>query len=144
MEKLSVTLPERFSDVDPDTWADQALCMLQNADWDIRPHFLVGLEEPDMWRNARAFYHVMGVQGVPLIHHKRVEARQCISSKGIAEMDNVFIFGGYRPDTFFDLMEGCFAIPMDASIDAISGAYDAGEPILVVQLKVKDSYVSVS
>lgn len=139
MAELSVIprMPKKFDDVDTEIWAAQALCMLQNADWNVRPHYLVGLDEYDMWRHTLAFHHVMKVQGVPMVLHKRNRVRQRMSREGMLREGNIVIMSGHHPDSFFDLMEGAFAIPMGDTIDAISDAYDAGEMIYVVQLTFK-------
>lgn len=136
MAELSVIprMPKKFADVDTEIWAAEALCMLQNADWNVRPHFLVGLDEYDMWRHTLAFFHVMKVQGVPVIPHKRNTVRQRMSRKGLLE-EGILIMGGHHPDTFFDLMEGAYTIPMGDPHRDIEKAYDAGEMIYVVQLK---------
>jgi len=129
-------MPVRFDDVDTDNWAAEALCMLQNADWAVRPHFLVGLDEHDMWRSVLAFNHVMKVQGVPMFLPARNTIRQRMSRSGLLA-EGLSIMGGNHPESFFDLMEGSFAIPMGATIDAVSDAYDEGHAIYVVQLKFK-------
>ena len=141
MAELSVIpkrMPVRFDGVDTDIWAAEALCMLQNRDWKDRPHYLVGLDEPDMWQHTLAFHHVMKAQGVPLVLHKRNMVRQRISSEGMIAMENVYPMPKHpHPNTFFDLMEGSFAIPMADPLAAISDAYDSGLPIWIVQLKFK-------
>lgn len=141
MAELSVIpkrMPEKFSDIDTDLWAAEALCMLKNQDWNVRPHYLVGLDEFDMWRHTLAFNHVMKAQEVPLIPHKRNMVRQRMSLDGMLDQDNIYIMpGNPHPNTFFDLMEGSFAIPMGNSLDAISDAYDSGHAIWIVQLKFK-------
>lgn len=139
MAELSVIpkMPSRYSDVDTDHWAAEALCMLQNKDWNVRPHYLVGLDEHDMWRSTLAFYHVMKTHGVPLILHKRVAVRQAMSRSGLLAEDNVLLLPGVRPETFFDLMTGAFALPMGVPIDAVSDAYDEGDAIWIVKLSFK-------
>jgi hypothetical protein len=141
MAELSVIpkrMPEKFDDVDTDLWAAEALCMLKNQDWNTRPHFLVGLDEFDMWRHSLAFYHVMKAQEVPVIRHARNTVRQRMSLDGMLEQENIYPMPGTtNPNTFFDLMEGSFAIPMGDSIDAISDAYDSGHAIWIVKLKFK-------
>lgn len=141
MAELSVIpkrMPEKFDDVDTDLWAAEALCMLKNQDWNVRPHFLVGLDEHDMWRHSLAFYHVMKAQEVPIIRHARNSVRQRMSREGMLSEENIYIMPGHvHPETFFDLMEGSFAIPMGDTIDAISDAYDSGHAIWIVQLKFK-------
>lgn len=127
-------MPVRFEHVDTDIWAAQALCMLQNADWKVRPHYLVGVEEPDMWQHMLAFNHVMKAQGVPMVLPKRNTIRQRMSRDGLVAEPNVAILGGYHPNSFFELMEGAFPIPMGDTIDAISDAYDEGHPIYIIQL----------
>lgn len=129
-------MPVKFEDVDTDHWAAEALCMLQNADWHVRPHYLVGLDEADMWQSVMAFNFVMKSHGVPMILPKRNAIRQRMSRSGMLQED-IAIMGGYHPDSFFDLMEGAFAIPMADSIHAISDAYDSGHAIYVVQLQFK-------
>ena len=158
MAELSVIpkrMPKKFDDVDTDHWAAEALCMLQNADWHVRPHYLVGLDEADMWQSVMAFNFVMKSHGVPMILPKRNAIRQRMSRSSMLQED-IAIMSGYHPDSFFDLMEGAFAVPMadsiDAisdlmegafavpmadSIDAISDAYDSGHAIYVVQLQFK-------
>lgn len=139
MAELSVipAMPERFSDVDTENWASEALCMLQNADWKTRPHYFVGLEEYDMWRSIKAFHYVMKSQGVPMILHKRNTVRQRISRSGMEALGNVFTMGTPHPESFFELTEGCFSLPMGDTIDAISDAYDSGHPIWIVEVKFK-------
>lgn len=138
MAELTVIpkMPVRFNDVDTDHWAAEALCMLQNRDWYTRTHYLVGLDEYAMWRSTLAFNHVMKVQGIPMVLPTRNTIRQRMSRSGMLR-EGVSIMGGVHPESFFELMEGAFAIPMGESIDAISDAYDEGYAIYIVQLKFK-------
>lgn len=130
-------MPVRFDDVDTDLWAAEALCMLQNADWKTRPHYLLGLDEHDMWRHTLAFHHVMRVQGVPMTLHRRDAVRQMISGAGIASMDNVQPLRKAYPDTLLELMEGAYTIPMGVFSSDVEDAYDAGEPIYAIKLTFK-------
>lgn len=129
-------MPVRYNDVDTDNWAAEALCMLQNRDWYTRTHYLVGLDEYAMWRSILAFNHVMKVQGIPMIIPARNTIRQRMSRTAMLA-EGVAIMGGHHPKSFFDLMEGAFAIPMGDSIDAVSDAYDEGHAIYIVQLYFK-------
>lgn len=139
MAELSVIpkrMPVRFNDVDTDVWAAEALCMLQNRDWKNRPHYLVGIDEHTMWRHSLAFHHVMKTQGVPMELHARNAVRQRMSRSSMIEQ-GIAILGGYAPETFFELMEGAFALPMGHTLDAISEAYDAGSAIWIIKLTFK-------
>lgn len=139
MAELSVIpkrMPVRFSDVDTDIWADAALCMLQNRDWKSRPHYLVGIDEKTMWQHSLAFHYVMKAQGVPMEMHARNTVRQRMSASSMVEQ-GIAIMNGYAPETFFELMEGAFAIPMGDTLDAISDAYDGGFPIWIIKLTFK-------
>lgn len=131
-------MPGQYKSVDCNIWADHALMMLQNRDWNTRAYYFVGVDEKLLHQASKAFYWVMKQQGLEFVEHKRSAVRQRMSAKGIQQLGNVSIFGGYHPNTFFELVEGSFAIPLGDSLEAIEKCYDAGFPIWIVQLKVKD------
>ena len=140
MAQLSVIperMPVRFEHVDTEIWAAEALCMLQNRDWATRAYHLVGLDEQKMWEHIKAFIYVMKLQGVPIFLPKRDSIRQRISNAGLKAMDNVSIMNGYHPNTFFELMEGSFAVPMGNRLEEIEQAYDAGTPIWICTANIR-------
>lgn len=129
-------IPGQYKSVECDLWADHALMMLQNRDWSVRPYYLVGLDEKLFNQASKAFYWVMEQQGLEFVKHKRSAVRQRMSRQGLLD-SGVAIFGGYHPDTFFELTEGAFTIPLGHSAEKIEQAYDSGEAIWIVQLRIK-------
>lgn len=130
-------IPGQYKDVACNLWADHALMMLLNRDWNTRHYYFVGLDEKSFHHASQAFYWVMEQQGLEFNKHRRAAVRQRMSGNGLREQ-GIDIFGGYHPNTFFELMEGAFPIPLGNSIEEIEQAYDAGQVIWVVSIRIKD------